>query len=104
MADLTGTRALVTGGTNGLGLAMARALAQAGATVVLTSRDRTRAERAAAQLEGHAAGIALDVRDHAAVAAGVEDVFGRLGGLDLLVNNAGIGMRTVSPRFLTDPM
>ena len=104
MADLSGTRALVTGGTNGLGRAMARALAEAGARVVLTSRDRTRAERVAAQLEGHAAGIELDVRDEAAVAAGVADVFARLGGLELLVNNAGIGMRTVNPRFMTDPM
>ena len=104
MADLSGTRALVTGGTNGLGRAMARALAEAGASVVLTSRDRTRAERVAAQLEGHAAGIELDVRDEAAVAAGVADVFARLGGLELLVNNAGIGMRTVNPRFMTDRM
>src|SRR4051794_8240755 len=103
MADLSGTRALVTGGTDGLGRAMARALAEAGASVVLTSRDQTRAERVAAQLEGHAVGLALDVRDGTAVAAGVADVFARLGGLDLLVNNAGIGMRTVNPRFMTDP-
>jgi gluconate 5-dehydrogenase len=103
MADLSGTRALVTGGTNGLGRAMAAALAEAGASVVLTSRDRTRAERVAAQLEGDAVGIELDVRDEAAVAAGVEDVFARLGGLDLLVNNAGIGMRSVNPRFMTEP-
>jgi NAD(P)-dependent dehydrogenase (short-subunit alcohol dehydrogenase family) len=103
MADLSGTRALVTGGTDGLGRAMAAALVEAGASVVLTSRDRTRAERVAAELGEHAVGIALDVRDEAAVAAGVEDVFARLGGLELLVNNAGIGMRTVNPRFMTDP-
>src|SRR4051812_6622823 len=103
MAGLSGTRALVTGGTDGLGRAMARALAEAGASVVLTSRDQTRAERVAAQLEGHAVGLALDVRDEAAVAAGVAEVFARLGGLELLVNNAGIGMRTVNPRFMTDP-
>jgi len=104
MTDLSGTRALVTGGTDGLGRAMAQALAEAGASVVVTSRDRARAERAAAQLEGDASGIALDVRDEAAVAAGVDEVFTRLGGLELLVNNAGIGMRTVNPRFMTDPM
>lgn len=103
MADLSGTRALVTGGTDGLGRAMARALAEAGASVALTSRDRTRARRVAAQLGGRAVGIEFDVRNEAAVAAGVQDVFARLGGLDLLVNNAGIGMRTVNPRFITDP-
>jgi NADP-dependent 3-hydroxy acid dehydrogenase YdfG len=45
---------------------MARALAEAGASVVLTSRDRTRTERVAAELEGHAVEIELDVRDEAA--------------------------------------
>src|SRR4051812_21392122 len=48
-------------------------------------------------------GIALDARDEEAVAAGVAEVWARLGGIDLLVNNAGIGMRTVNPRFLSDP-
>jgi gluconate 5-dehydrogenase len=104
MADLNGIRVLVTGGTDGLGLAMARALADVGASVVITSRDRTRAERVAAELDGHVAGIGLDVREESAAAAGVEEVFARLGGLELLVNNAGIGMRTVNPRFMTDPM
>jgi gluconate 5-dehydrogenase len=103
MTDLSGTRTLVTGGTDGLGLAMARALARAGARVVLTSRDRARAARVAAELEGDAVGIALDVRDAGAVSDGVAEVFDRLGGLDVLVNNAGIGMRSVNPRFMTDP-
>jgi gluconate 5-dehydrogenase len=47
--------------------------------------------------------VELDVRDEAAVDATVGDVWDRVGGLDMLVNNAGIGMRTVNPRFLTDP-
>jgi len=45
----------------------------------------------------------MDVRDEASVHAGVDEAYERLGGLNLLVANAGIGMRTVNPRFLTDP-
>jgi NAD(P)-dependent dehydrogenase (short-subunit alcohol dehydrogenase family) len=100
--DLTGTRALVTGGTSGLGLAMAAALAEAGATVVLTGRDAGRANDAAARLP-RATGLALDVRDEASVGSAVEQAWSRLGGLDLLVNNAGLGMRTVNPRFMIEP-
>ncbi len=96
------TRALITGGTSGLGLAMARALAEAGATVLLTGRDAARAEEVAARLPG-ASGLALDVRDETSVADAVELAWSRLGGLDLLVNNAGIGMRTVNPRFMIEP-
>jgi gluconate 5-dehydrogenase len=99
--QLPATRVLVTGGTSGLGRAMAAALAGAGAQVVLTSRDRARAETAAAEIG--AAGIELDVRDEDSVAAGVDATYERLGGLDVLVANAGIGMRTVNPRFMTDP-
>ena len=102
MTELNGTRALVTGATSGLGLAMARALAGAGARVAITSRDTERARRAAADLEG-ALGLAPDARDEDAVAAGVAELRELLGGIDLLVNNAGIGMRTVNPRFLSDP-
>src|SRR6202012_3739564 len=94
--------ALVTGGTSGLGLAMAAALAGAGLRVAVTSRSAGRAEAAAARLPG-AVGLALDVRDSRSVAAGVDLAWDRLGGIDLLVNNAGIGMRTVNPRFLTEP-
>ena len=98
---LQSTRVLVTGGTTGLGRAMAAALAASGARVVLTSRDRARAEAAAAEIG--AIGIELDVRDESSVSAGVEATYEQLGGLDVLVSNAGIGMRTVNPRFITDP-
>ena len=45
----------------------------------------------------------MDVRDAASVARGRDEIYERFGGVDVLVNNAGIGMRTVNPRFLTDP-
>ncbi|WP_330309654.1 MULTISPECIES: SDR family oxidoreductase [unclassified Streptomyces] len=93
---------LVTGGTSGLGLAMASALATAGATVALTGRSGRRASSAAAELPG-AVGIEMDVRDESSVAKAVDQAWSRLGGIDMLVNNAGIGMRTVNPRFMTHP-
>lgn len=92
----------MTGGTSGLGLAMASALAAAGSTVALTGRSGQRAGSVAAELPG-ALGIALDVRDESSVAAAVDQAWSRLGGIDMLVNNAGIGMRTVNPRFMTTP-
>jgi NAD(P)-dependent dehydrogenase (short-subunit alcohol dehydrogenase family) len=103
MAELDGVRALVTGGTSGLGRAMAAALAGAGASVVLTGRSEQRARAAAAEIGGGAIGMAMDVRSAEAVASGADAAWSRLGGIDLLVNNAGIGMRTVNPRFLEEP-
>jgi NAD(P)-dependent dehydrogenase (short-subunit alcohol dehydrogenase family) len=100
--DASGMKVLVTGGTSGLGLAMAAALAEAGAAVVLTGRSAARAAEAAAPLPG-AAGLELDVRDEASVTRAVDQAWSRLGGIDMLVNNAGIGMRTVNPRFMTHP-
>jgi NAD(P)-dependent dehydrogenase (short-subunit alcohol dehydrogenase family) len=96
------TKVLITGGTSGLGLAMARALASAGATVVLTGRSGERAEEVARGLPS-ATGLELDVRDERSVARTVEEAWQRLGGIDLLVNNAGIGMRTINPNFLVEP-
>jgi len=95
-------KVLVTGGTGGLGLAMARALATAGATVALTGRSGRRASSVAAELPG-AVGVELDVRDESSVARAVDQAWSWLGGIDMLVNNAGIGMRTVNPGFMTHP-
>src|SRR5436309_8623157 len=94
---------LVTGATTGLGLAMAEALAPAGGQVVATSRTQARAEAAAARLGPAAVGLELDVRAEGSVKACVDRVYELFGGLDVLVNNAGIGMRTVNPRFLLGP-
>ncbi|GAB3138920.1 SDR family NAD(P)-dependent oxidoreductase [Amycolatopsis sp. NPDC004378] len=89
MTDLTGRVALVTGGTRGIGLATARALAEAGATVVLTGRDEAKAKDAAATA-GAAAGLALDVTDAKAVSSLVRGVAKEHGRLDVVVANAGI--------------
>jgi NAD(P)-dependent dehydrogenase (short-subunit alcohol dehydrogenase family) len=104
MMMLSGVRVLVTGGTSDLGRAMAEALGQAGARVAVTSRRRSRAQAVAADLDDGALGVELDVRDAAAVPAALDRVYEAFGGLDVLVNNAGIGMATVNPRFLTEPL
>ncbi|AGL19292.1 SDR family NAD(P)-dependent oxidoreductase [Actinoplanes sp. N902-109] len=100
-------RILITGATSGLGRAMAEALAGTGAHVVITGRDPQRAARAAGQIDagrGRVHGIGMDVRDEQAVTAGVARAVELLGGgPDMLVNNAGLGMRTVNPDFMTSP-
>jgi NAD(P)-dependent dehydrogenase (short-subunit alcohol dehydrogenase family) len=103
MADLSDSRVLVSGGTSGLGRAMAQALVQAGARVVVTSRQRERAQATATELGGGALGVELDVRDAGSVSVAVDSVYEMLDGLDVLVSNAGIGMLTVNPRFMTEP-
>jgi NAD(P)-dependent dehydrogenase (short-subunit alcohol dehydrogenase family) len=99
---LDGVRALVTGGTSGLGFAMSQALAQAGARVALTGRTEQRVQDAAAKI-ARATGLVMDVRDEQSVSAGVDRALDTLGGIDVLVNNAGLGMRTVNPHFMTEP-
>jgi gluconate 5-dehydrogenase len=103
MTDLNGTRVLVTGATSGLGAAMAAALTGAGARVIVTGRELARAEAAARGLGASAIACQLDVRDELSVKNGVERAWDAWGGLDVLVSNAGIGMRTVNPRFLSEP-
>jgi NAD(P)-dependent dehydrogenase (short-subunit alcohol dehydrogenase family) len=100
---LDGKRALVTGATSGIGLAIATALAEARARVVVTSRQVDRAEAAAARIGNDAWGRELDVRSEESVERCLSDAYASLGGLDVLVSNAGIGMRTVNPRFMTEP-
>ena len=94
--DLSGRAALVTGGNGGIGLGMARGLAQAGAAVAIAGRDA--AKNAAALEEINAAGgnaiaITADVADETACRGMVEEAAKRLGRLDILVNNAGINVR-----------
>ncbi len=103
MGELSDKRILVTGGTSGLGLAMASALVRAGARVAITSRRRARAQEVATRLGAGATGLELDVSQATSVQLGIEEAYGRFGDLDMLVNNAGLGMRTVNPRFMTHP-
>ena len=103
MQELQGQVALVTGGSRGIGLAIARELAQAGARLALVARDGERAQAAAAELpgEGHR-GYACDVADAEACAALVKQVEGDFGQLDVLVNNAGVTRDNVLMRIKDD--
>jgi gluconate 5-dehydrogenase len=92
--DLTGRTALVTGSTRGLGLALAHALAGAGARVGINGRSRETCDTVAAGIEG-AFAAPFDVTDEAAIAAGV----GAVGEIDILVNNAGMQMRRPLEQF-----
>ncbi len=100
--DLHGTRALVTGGGSGLGFAIARALASAGAHVVLNGRNRDKLTAASAGLaaDGLDARTApFDVTDAAAVAQGIAEVERTLGPIDILVNNAAMNQRKPLEEF-----
>jgi len=96
MFSLHGRVAVVTGASRGLGFAMAEALAQNGAHVVITGRDQHALRDAAVKIGAEA--LAFDVTEADASRAALEDVARRLGHLDILVNNAGIQHR----RPLTD--
>jgi gluconate 5-dehydrogenase len=94
--DLTGRIALVTGSSQGIGLALARGLGQAGATLVLNGRDETKLAAAAERLRGEglrASLAAFDVTDGEAVERAVARVEAEIGPIGILVNNAGIHRR-----------
>jgi NAD(P)-dependent dehydrogenase (short-subunit alcohol dehydrogenase family) len=91
--DLTGRVAVVTGGTRGLGLAMARGFAQAGAQVVVVSRKAQACDEVAAALRaegGKALACACHVGHWEELDVLVEEVYGEFGRVDVLVNNAGV--------------
>jgi gluconate 5-dehydrogenase len=93
---LDGRVALITGSSTGIGLALARGLAEAGATVVLNARDAARLEAAREALRDAGLAVhakAFDVCDAVAVAASVDDIESRIGPIDILVNNAGMTRR-----------
>jgi 2-deoxy-D-gluconate 3-dehydrogenase len=94
--DLRGKVAVVTGGNGGIGLGMARGLAEAGADIAIVGRNEAKSMAAAADLTKlgvKAISVVADVTDQSAVTAMVERVGRELGRLDILVNNAGINIR-----------
>ncbi|MBM3509321.1 MAG: SDR family oxidoreductase [Alphaproteobacteria bacterium] len=105
MFSLQGRVALVTGGSRGLGVALAEALASAGAHVVLAGRDRDALEANAAAIRdrgGSASTAAFDVTDEAAAAAAVAGTVRERGRLDILVNNAGLARRGAFEQYTSE--
>jgi gluconate 5-dehydrogenase len=96
--SLDGRRALVTGPSQGIGLALAKGLSAAGAAVILNGRDPARLADAAAQIPG-AAVLAFDVTSHDAARAAIDDFEAAHGAIDILVNNAGMQYRAPLEEF-----
>jgi len=99
--SLEGRRALITGSSQGIGMALAKGLQEAGATVVLNGRDATKLE-AAAEALGTSETLAFDVTDTAAVKAAVDAYEADHGAIDILINNAGMQHRTPLEDFPAD--
>src|SRR3982074_2891016 len=94
--DLRGKVAIVTGGNGGIGLGMARGLAEAGADIAIVGRNEAKSDAAVADLRQRgvkAIPVITDVTDKAAATPMVELVARELGRIDILVNNAGINIR-----------
>ena len=103
--DLTGQRALITGSSQGIGFALARGLAGAGAEIVLNGRDETKLAVAAKKLESEGVTIhklAFDVTNHEEVRAAVDGFESRVGSVDILINNAGMQHRSELHNFPAD--
>jgi 2-deoxy-D-gluconate 3-dehydrogenase len=94
--DLTGRVAIVTGGNGGIGLGMARGLAEAGAAIAIVGRNAAKSNAAVEQLKqrgSKAISVIADVTDKAAIDTMVEHIACKFGRIDVLVNNAGINIR-----------
>jgi len=100
--DLSGRTALITGSSAGIGLALARGLAGAGATVILNARNEAKLEQAAKRLREEGASVhaaAFDVTDGTAVAQAIARIEREIGAIDILVNNAGMQRRAPLEEF-----
>jgi gluconate 5-dehydrogenase len=100
--NLTGRRALITGSSQGIGLALAAGLAEAGAEVVLNGRDEAKLNAAVAELKGRklkATGSAFDVTNEIEIKSAVDTIERGHGPIDILINNAGMQYRTTLEDF-----
>ncbi|MBB4009847.1 SDR family oxidoreductase [Allorhizobium taibaishanense] len=100
--NLTGQRALVTGSSQGIGLALARGLKEAGASVVLNGRDEAKLTAAAEQVGEGCAMLPFDVTDHQAAREAIDAFEADSGAIDILVNNAGMQFRGPLEEFPAD--
>ncbi|MEM9320731.1 MAG: SDR family oxidoreductase [Pseudomonadota bacterium] len=103
--DLTGKHALITGSSQGIGLALARGLAASGAAITLNGRDSEKLENAAGSLRSDGADVSVlpfDVTDHGAVRKTIDTFESQTGAIDILVNNAGMQHRTPLEDFPPD--
>ena len=100
--DLTGKVAIVTGGNQGIGLAISRGLGQAGATVIIANRRAEEGAKAAETLQKEgikAISIPTDVSEESSIAALLAKVIDGYGKIDILVNNAGVIVRKLAEEF-----
>ncbi|MEL6752019.1 MAG: SDR family oxidoreductase [Pseudomonadota bacterium] len=100
--DLTGKTALVTGSSQGIGLALAHGLADAGAAIVLNGRDEGKIAKAAEGFSSTPKSLVFDVTDHAGARAAVDGFEAEHGAIDILVNNAGMQHRSPLEDFEAD--
>jgi gluconate 5-dehydrogenase len=100
--DLTGCRALVTGSSQGIGFALARGLADAGAEIVLNGRNSEKLAEAAKIFGPGTRQLAFDATDHQAARQAVDNFEATIGAIDILVNNAGMQLRAPLEDFPAD--
>ncbi|WP_270732526.1 SDR family oxidoreductase [Shimia sp. Alg240-R146] len=102
MSDVTGKTVMITGASRGIGESAARVFAAAGANVVLTARGGAAIEAIAAEIGDAALAVTCDVADYSQVEAAVAAAVAKFGGVDILINNAGV-VEPISHLDQSDP-